>query len=106
VFWGSVQFFKRNLIQKMLGADLELPAFVWQNLNRAWVLFFATLGIVNLYVAYNFSTSTWADFKVFGVTGLILVFTVAQGVYLSRHLPELPDDKAEPAKAEETGTQP
>jgi intracellular septation protein len=96
VFWGSAQFFKKNLIQKMLGAELELPAFVWQNLNRAWVLFFATLGIANLYVAYNFSTSTWADFKVFGVTGLILVFTVAQGVYLSRHLPELPsEDKAE-----------
>jgi len=94
VFWGSQMFFKRNLIQKMLGAELELAEPVWRNLNRAWVLFFAGLGVLNLWVAYNFSTASWADFKVFGVTGLILVFTLGQGIYLSRHLP--------PAEAGET----
>lgn len=88
VFWASQAFFGKNLIQKMLGAELALPAFVWQRLNRAWVLFFGALGVVNLYVAYSYSTSTWADFKVFGVTGLILLFTLGQGIYMSRHLPD------------------
>jgi len=52
------------------------------------------MGALNLYVAYNYSTSAWANFKAFGTTGLILVFTVAQGLYLSRHLPD-PSNKDE-----------
>lgn len=96
-FWASQAFWGKNLIKTMLGAELELPTEVWQNLNRAWVLFFAFMGVLNIYVAYSFSTSAWANFKAFGTTGLILVFTVAQGIYLSRHLPELP------AKDEATG---
>ncbi len=88
VFWASQVFWGKNLIKAMLGAELALPTEVWQNLNRAWVLFFAFMGVLNIYVAYSFSTSTWASFKAFGTIGLIVVFTVAQGFYLSRHLPE------------------
>ena len=55
---------------------------VWQRLNFAWIAFFALMGVLNLYVAYTFSTSTWATFKVFGVTGLMLVFMLAQGFYI------------------------
>lgn len=92
VFWISQAFLGRNLIQQMLGAELQLPSAVWVTLNRAWVLFFAALGVLNLYVAYNYSTGTWANFKVFGVTGLIVLFTLAQGLYLSRHLPPQRED--------------
>ena len=87
VFWASRAFFDKNLIQSMLGAELKLPAIAWLHLNRAWVLFFAAMGLLNLYVAFNYSTSTWANFKVFGATGLILLFTLAQGFYMSRHMP-------------------
>jgi len=87
VFWASRAFFGKNLIQSMLGAELKLPAIAWLHLNRAWVLFFAAMGLLNLYVAFNYSTSTWANFKVFGATGLILLFTLAQGLYMSRHMP-------------------
>ena len=86
VFWASAAFWGKNLIQAMLGAELELPAQVWAGLNRAWVWFFAGMGALNLYVAYNFSTSTWADFKAFGSTGLIVLFTLGQGFYLNKHL--------------------
>ena len=71
----------------------KLPGFVWQKLNLAWVLFFSALGVLNLYVAYNFTLSTWVDFKAFGVTGLIVLFTLAQGLYLSKYLPSAPDGK-------------
>lgn len=93
VFWGSATFFGKNLIQSMLGAELELPPKVWSQLNRAWVLFFGAMGVLNLYVAYNFSESTWVSFKAWGATGLLLVFTLAQGLYLGRHLPPQ-DEKA------------
>jgi intracellular septation protein len=86
--WISQAWLGKNLIQAMLGKELQLADAIWLNLNRAWVLFFAAMGVINLYVAYNFSTSAWANFKVFGATGLIVLFTIAQGLYLSKHLPE------------------
>jgi intracellular septation protein len=92
--WISQAFFGKNLIKAMLGAELQLPDAVWQRLNRAWVLFFAAMGVVNLYVAYNFSTSAWANFKVFGVTGLMLLFVVAQSLYMGKHLPPEEEGKS------------
>ncbi len=44
------------------------------------------MGVLNLYVVYNFDTDTWVDFKLFGLLGLTLVFVIAQGFYLARHM--------------------
>lgn len=99
-FLLSQTLFGKNLLRQLLGQQIELPAPVWQRLNLAWIAFFALMGVINLYVAYSYSTSTWASFKAFGATGLMLVFMVAQGFYLSRHLePEvekLPEPNSEP----------
>ena len=84
--WISQAVFRKNLLQSLIGEQLELPESVWQRLNFAWVAFFGLMGLLNLYVAYTYSTSTWASFKAFGATGLMLVFMVAQGFYMSRHL--------------------
>ncbi|MBC7732405.1 MAG: septation protein A [Bacteriovorax sp.] len=94
-FWVSQTFFRKNLLQTMMGEQLDLPPLVWQRLNVAWIGFFALMGVINLYVAYNFSTSTWASFKAFGATGLMLVFMLGQGIYLSRHIK--PEAEATPA---------
>jgi intracellular septation protein len=85
-FWVSQAIFHKNLLQTLIGEQLELPAVAWQRLNFAWIAFFGLMGLLNLYVAYSFSTSTWASFKAFGATGLMLAFMVGQGFYLSRHL--------------------
>lgn len=85
-FWISQTFLNKNLLQTMIGEQLELPQAVWQRLNFAWIGFFGLMGLLNLYVAYTFSTSTWASFKAFGATGLMFVFMLAQGLYLSRHI--------------------
>ena len=94
-FWVSQTFFRKNLLRTLLGAQLELPAFVWQRLNIAWIAFFVFMGVLNLYVAYSYSTDAWVNFKAFGATGLMLVFTVAQGVYLTRHIE--PESDAAPS---------
>ena len=94
-FWISQALFHKNLLQTLIGQQLELPGKVWQRLNVAWIAFFGLMGLLNLYVAYSFSTSTWASFKAFGATGLMLVFMVAQGLYLSRHIK--PEAEAAPA---------
>ena len=85
-FWISQTFFRKNLLQALIGDQLELPRTVWQRLNFAWIAFFALMGLLNLYVAYSFDTSTWVNFKLFGGIGLMLLFTLGQGIYLSRHV--------------------
>ncbi|HTP74976.1 MAG TPA: septation protein A [Burkholderiaceae bacterium] len=82
--------FSKNLLRALLGAQLRLPEAVWQRLNWAWVVFFAAMGLLNWWVFRNFSTDAWVNFKLFGALGLMLVFTVAQGLYLSRHLEHEP----------------
>jgi intracellular septation protein len=95
-FWLSRVAFHRDLLEEMLGAEVELPDVVWQRLNFAWVAFLGLMGLLNLYVAYSFSTAAWASFKVFGATGLMLLFSIGQVVYLSRHIkPETGEKKPE-----------
>lgn len=98
-FWISRMVFHKNLLQEMLGSEMELPPAVWQRLNFAWVAFLGLMGLLNLYVAYSFSTSTWASFKVFGATGLMLAFSVGQVLYLGKYMkteeepPRQPEEK-------------
>jgi intracellular septation protein len=96
--WLSQALFGKNLLQALIGEQIELPRPVWQRLNVAWILFFALMGIANLYVAYNYSTSVWATFKVFGLTGLMLLFMLAQGFYISRYLKDDEDPPREPQR--------
>lgn len=87
-FLVSQFLLKRNLLKLMLGEQMQLPEGVWTRLSLAWAGFFAAMGVLNLWVAFNFSTDTWVNFKLFGGIGLMLLFTLAQGLYISRHLPE------------------
>jgi intracellular septation protein len=48
------------------------------------------MGLLNIYVAYSFPTDVWVNFKLFGGIGLMLAFTIAQGLYLSRYMPDDP----------------
>ena len=78
--------FNKNLIKAMLQEKISLPLHVWNRLNLSWGLFFAMLGFINLYVAFNYSTDSWVNFKLFGFTGLMLVFIVAQGAWLTKYV--------------------
>jgi intracellular septation protein len=105
-FWAAQAIFGRNLLRLMLGEQLTLPDAVWRRLNFAWVAFFGFMGLLNLWVAYSFSTDAWVNFKLFGGVGLMLVFTVAQGLYLSKYLEDTPDPAAAPANAPATDGKP
>ena len=78
--------FKKNGIKSMMGAQMNLPDAVWQRVNLSWVGFFAVMGVLNLWVAFNFSTSTWVNFKLFGGIGLMFVFVAVQAVYLNKYI--------------------
>ncbi len=75
----------RVLIKRIMGHALTLPEPIWVRLNLAWIVFFLVCGAANLFVAFTFQ-AFWVDFKVFGSLGMTVIFLVAQGVYLSRHM--------------------
>ena len=89
-------FFRKNFIKSLMGAQMQLPDTIWGHLNWAWASFFASMGVLNLWVAYNFDTDTWVNFKLFGGMGLMFAFVIAQGLYLARHIQE--PDIATPGK--------
>ncbi len=78
--------FGRNLIRGLMNAQLELPEAAWSRLNLSWGAFFAVMGLVNLWVAFTYSTDAWVNFKLFGSMGLMLVFVIAQGMMLSKYM--------------------
>jgi intracellular septation protein len=94
---GARYVLGRNLMRKLLGGQLELSDALWDKLNLSWSLFFIVAGAVNLFVAFSghFTESQWVNFKVFGLMGLLLVFVIAQSLWLGKHMQhaEQPDPR-------------
>jgi intracellular septation protein len=86
ILLGGTWLFKKNFIRVMMEKQINLPDSVWNNLNLSWAGFFFVMGVANIYVAYNFSTDDWVNFKLFGTTGMMLVFVVIQSLMLSKHI--------------------
>ena len=100
VFLGALAF-RTNLVKAVMGEGIELPEPIWTRLAIAWGVFFIFKGTLNLWVAYNFSTDTWVNFKLFGGMGLMLAFVIGQALWISRYLP---DEAAKPAPAKNEGS--
>lgn len=90
-FLLSMWIGEKPLVRRFLELSGELPtdkihAESWRRLNMIWVVFFAAMGVANIYVAYNFSEQFWVNFKVFGLLALTFVFMLAQGFWLMSKL--------------------
>ncbi|HXF67864.1 MAG TPA: septation protein A [Burkholderiales bacterium] len=88
----SALAFRKNLIRAMLESQIAMPESAWRRLLASWIAFFAAMGGLNLLVAYNFSTDTWVNFKLFGGLGLMLAFVVLQAVLFARYIEERKTD--------------
>jgi intracellular septation protein len=89
--WGL----KKSPIKGLLGSQLELPDAVWARLNVAWVLYCAFMALANAYVAQNFTTEEWVNFKLWGYV-FPVTFILGQGIYIARHMQTPPDEEATP----------
>ena len=94
VFIGSLAF-GSNLVKAVMSEGITLPEPIWKKLCIAWGVFFLFKGTLNLWVAYNFSTETWVNFKLFGGLGLMIAFVIAQALWLSRYVQDDPPKIAE-----------
>ena len=53
-----------------------------------WVVNFAVIGALNLYVMYNFDLEVWAYFKTWGMIALSLLMAVGQAIWISSRATE------------------
>lgn len=88
---------RRNFLKVLLGSQLALPDTVWTRLNIAWMGYCAFMSALNAYVALFYSTEDWVNFKLWGYI-FPLVFIVAQGIYIARHIREVEPPEDQPAK--------
>ena len=80
VFIASQFLGEKNLLQRMLGQQITLPARTWKQLNGLWVTNFAVVGALNLFVAYRYEEAFWVSYKLYssiGFTVLLMLLTVA-----------------------------
>jgi intracellular septation protein len=80
--------FRKNLIRSMMEKQVHAPDAIWRKLLIGWICFFAVMGVLNIYVAYGYSTDTWVNFKLFGGIGLMIAFVIGQAVMLAPHMKE------------------
>jgi intracellular septation protein len=86
LFLAPVVLGKNPLKALLARGELQLPEAVWRRLNTVWASFFAGLGVLNLYVAFNYPEELWVKFKVFGLMVLMVIFVLGQGIFLVRHM--------------------
>lgn len=99
VIYGSQFIGEKTIVERMMGAAMELPQFVWRRANIAMGSLMMLEGIVNIYVLYNYDTETWFNIKFYGMTAVTLLSMLALGFYLARYIKDEEDD-VQPAKQE------
>lgn len=77
-FWGS-----RNLLERLMGAQLPIPRPAWRKICWVWVAYFSLVGVLNLVVAYQFSEATWVAYKLWSGIGFTIVIMVITAILMS-----------------------
>ncbi len=90
----SQYFTKRSVSEVLFGekAQIQLPRKAWRIFNMNWGIFFLFVGALNIYIAFYYGLDLeeavreeiWVNFKVFGVIGLTIAFTIVQIIVIAR----------------------
>ena len=75
----------RNPLSAIMGAQLRMSDTGWRAISWLWVAMFLTTALANEIAWRTMSTDDWVTFKVFGITGISLVFTVISVPIMTRH---------------------
>ena len=69
----------------MFGSQFNLPDAKWQTLIVSWIVYCIFMATTDAYVAYEFSTDEWVNFKIWGYV-FPLTFIVGTGIYIAKHV--------------------
>ncbi|MEP5766337.1 MAG: inner membrane-spanning protein YciB [Halieaceae bacterium] len=86
VFGGSHFIGERNLMERTLGHQLQLPHQVWVKLLWLWVGNFTLVGALNLIVAYQFGEDFWVSYKLYSALGFTLLLTIVTALIIAPHM--------------------
>ena len=75
----------RNPLKAMLGSKLQLSDTGWRQVTWMWAAMFATSAGANELAWRMLSDDGWVTFKLFGLTGISVVFAMLTIPIMSRH---------------------
>ena len=82
-------FFNKPVLEMLLNSSMKLTDQGWSWMNKLWSGFFIFLALLNEIVWRTQTTDVWVNFKVFGIMGITIVFTIVQIPLLKRHFIDL-----------------
>lgn len=82
---GIGQLLGRNPLKSLLGSSMKMADEGWRKMTYVWMAMFATTAIANEIAWRTLSTDAWVNFKVFGLTGLSILFAVATVPILTKY---------------------
>ncbi|MFZ6644183.1 septation protein A [Undibacterium sp. TJN25] len=87
LFMGQY-IFRKNLIRTAMESQIKMPDLIWSRLGIVWIGYCIIMGFANIFVAFNFSTDTWVNFKLISIVAIMPAFVVAQSLFLSKYMEE------------------
>jgi intracellular septation protein len=101
VFGGSHFIGERNLMERTLGHQLQLPHAIWTRLLWLWTCNFALVGSLNLFVAYRMGEAFWVSYKLYSAIGFTLLLTLITAFMIAPHMHEEDDEASKPVSDNE-----
>jgi intracellular septation protein len=85
---GSVWIGQKTLLERLIGgsipADHKVVPSTWRALSLVSAVFYAALGAVNIWIAYNMSMAAWVVFKSWITLPVLVAFNVVLVLWLLR----------------------
>ena len=75
----------RNPLAALMGSQIQLDNEGWRKLSWLWVTMFVCSAIANEIAWRSLSTDSWVTFKVFGLTGISLIFVMLTLPVIQKH---------------------
>ncbi|MGB1077474.1 MAG: inner membrane-spanning protein YciB [Bdellovibrionales bacterium] len=91
ILWGGL-FFNKIFVKAVMGQTMKMPDDVWITFTHRVCIFFLVCAGLNEIVWRTQTTDFWVNFKVFGLTGLTLVFFASQFPMFNKYI-EDPKEK-------------
>ena len=88
IFLAAHFFSEKNLIERTLGSQLDLPSHAWKKLDFLCIGNFILVGALNIFVAINFSESLWVSYKLYSAIGFTILLATLTVIIVSPHLPK------------------
>ena len=81
-------YLNKPILKMMLNSSIKLKDEGWAMLNKMRTGYFIFLAVLNEIVWRNYPTDVWVNFKVFGIMGVTIAFTIVQIPLLEKYFIE------------------